>query len=133
MIAVHTHVRGGVRSYTMGVTFVEGTVTGSNGKQATVRFLVDSGATYTLLPHQDWQAIGLTPKRSVTFTLADGTSVERKVSECHIALPQGEGHTPVILGEPGDEPLLGVVTLEILGLVLNPFTRTLQPMRMLLV
>jgi hypothetical protein len=26
---------------------------------------------------------------------------------------------------------LGVVTLEILGLVLNPFTRTLQPMRML--
>ncbi|PIZ26181.1 MAG: aspartyl protease, partial [Chloroflexi bacterium CG_4_10_14_0_8_um_filter_57_5] len=47
-------------------------------------------------------------------------------------LPQGEGHTPVILGEPGDEPLLGVVTLEILGLTLNPFTRQLQPMRMLL-
>jgi hypothetical protein len=39
----------------------------------------------------------------------------------------------VILGEPGDEPLLGAVTLEILGLVLNPFKRTLQPMRMLLV
>jgi len=38
----------------------------------------------------------------------------------------------VILGEPGDEPLLGVVTLEILGLTLNPFTRQLQPMRMLL-
>jgi hypothetical protein len=29
--------------------------------------------------------------------------------------------------------LLGVVTLEILGLILNPFTRELQPMRMLLV
>ena len=43
-----------------------------------------------------------------------------------------EGHTPVILGEPGDEALLGVVTLEILGLVFNPFNRTLQPMRMLL-
>ena len=55
------------------------------------------------------------------------------MSECHIALPQGEGHTPVILGEPGDEALLGTVTLEILGLVLNPFTRELQPMRMLLV
>lgn len=26
----------------------------------------------------------------------------------------------------------GVVTLEIFGLVLNPFTRTLQPIRMLL-
>jgi len=41
--------------------------------------------------------------------------------------------SPFILGEPGDEPLLGVVTLEILGLVLNPFNRTLQPMRSLLV
>ena len=38
----------------------------------------------------------------------------------------------MILGEPGDEPLLGVVTIEILGLVLNPFKRTLEPMRMLL-
>ena len=117
----------------MGITYIEGVVTGPNSKQATVRFLVDSGATYTLLPYEDWQAIGLAPKRSVTFTLADGTTIERKVSECHIALPHGEAHTPVILGEPGDEPLLGVVTLEILGLVLNPFTRKLQPMQMLLV
>ena len=44
----------------------------------------------------------------------------------------GEGHTPVILGEPGDEALLGVVTLEILGLVLDSFKRTLRPMRALL-
>ncbi len=117
----------------MGVTYIEGIVTGVKEKQATIRFLVDSGATYTLLPHKDWKAIGLSPKRSVTFTLADGTTLERKVSECHINLPEGEGHTPVILGEPGDEALLGAVTLEILGLVLNPFTRTLQPMRMLLV
>ena len=116
----------------MGVTYIEGLVTGPSGKQASVHFLVDSGATYTLLPHQVWQEIELTPKRSVTFTLADGTTVEREVSECHLALPQGEAHTPVILGQPGDEALLGVVTLEILGLVLNPFTRTLQPMRMLL-
>ena len=31
-----------------------------------------------------------------------------------------------------DQALLGVVTLEILGLVFNPFDRTLHPMRMLL-
>jgi hypothetical protein len=42
------------------------------------------------------------------------------------------GHTPVVLGEEVDEALLGIVTLEILGLVLNPFTRTLQPTRMVL-
>ena len=117
----------------MGITYIEGVVTGPSGKQATVRFLVDTGATYTLLAAEESRLIELTPKRSLTFTLADGTMIERKVTECHIALPQGEGHTPIIIGDPGDEPLLGVVTLEILGLVLNPFNRTLQPMRMLLV
>ena len=117
----------------MGVVYVEGTVTGPTGKKASVRFLVDSGATYTLLPERVWKEIKLVPKRTATFTLADGTTIERKIPECYISLPQGEGHTPVILGEPGDEALLGIVTLEILGLVLNPFTRELQPMRMLLV
>ncbi|UCG41761.1 MAG: aspartyl protease family protein [candidate division WOR-3 bacterium] len=117
----------------MGVTYIEGTVTGPTGKSVTTRFLVDSGATYALLPKPDWEQIGLKPKRTVAFVLADGTTIERQVSEGHIALPQGEAHTPVILGETGDEPLLGVVTLEILGLVLNPFDRTLQPMRSLLV
>jgi len=116
----------------MGVTYIEGIITGLTGKRSTVRFLVDGGATYSLLPYEDWQIIGLSAKRSMNFTLADGTTVERQVSECHISLPQGEGHTPVILGQPGDEALLGIVTLEILGLVLNPFNRTLQPMRMLL-
>jgi clan AA aspartic protease len=113
----------------MGLTFVAGTVTGKKGKTATVEFLIDSGAIYSLLPEKDWKAIGLKPKRSMTFILADGTKVKRDVSECHIALPQGDAHTPVILGEPGDDALLGAVTLEILGLVLNPFNRTLQVMQ----
>ena len=116
----------------MGVTYVEGVVSGAAGQPVNVRFLVDSGATYTLLPTDVWKGLGLAPKRNVTFSLADGTTVERAVSEAHIRLPEGEGHTPVILGEPGDEALLGAVTLEILGLVLHPFKRTLEPMRMLL-
>lgn len=116
----------------MGLTYVEGVVAGPSGKSPPVQFLVDSGATYTLLPNSVWREIGLAPKRTHTFALADGTLVERQISECHITLDLGDGHTPVILGEEGDEPLLGAVTLEILGLVLNPFTRSLHPMRMML-
>jgi hypothetical protein len=89
-------------------------------------------AAQALLPHTTWRSIGLHAKRSIECTLADGTAIERQVSECHIALPQGDGHTPVILGEPGDAALLGIITLENLGLILNPFSLTLQPMRMLL-
>jgi len=125
-------VRLGKEVVSVGITYVEGVLTGPTGKQATLRFLVDSGATYTLVPHDVSRALDLAPKRTVAFTLADGTIIERAVSECHIALAEGEGHTPVILGEPGDEALLGVVTLENLGLILHPFKRTLEPMRMLL-
>ncbi|MEX2156160.1 MAG: aspartyl protease family protein [Gemmatimonadales bacterium] len=118
----------------MGISYVEGTVRGPGGEEQPVRFLIDSGAMYSLLPESVWKAIGLVPKREMQFSLADGTTVRRSVSECHITLPQGEGHTPVVLGEPGDaEPLLGVVTLEILGLVFDPFRRVLHPMRALMV
>lgn len=106
-------------------------VSGPSGAARTVRFVVDSGAKYTLLPEPDWRAIGLAPKRRLTFVLADGPGIARDVSECHIVLPQGDGHTPVILGEADDEALLGVVTLEILGFVLHPFNRTLRPARLL--
>jgi clan AA aspartic protease len=114
------------------IFYIQGQVKGPNGEQADVEFLVDSGATYSVLPKEIWEQLGLKPKRRMTFTLADGTPIERSISEAYIILPQGEAHTPVVLGEDGDQALLGVVTLEILGLVFNPFDRTLQPMRMLM-
>ncbi len=89
-------------------------------------------ATYSLLPESVWRPIGLEPTREMTFTLADGAKVERQISRCYLVLPQGEDYTPVILSEPGDEALLGLVTLEILGLVFHPFSRTLHPMPMML-
>ena len=116
----------------MGTPYLKAVVTGPTGKKATVRFLVDSGASYALLPDDVWKRLGLKPKRTELFALADGTTIERKVSEAHVALADADGHTPVILGENGDQPLFGVVTLENLGLVLNPFSRKLQPMRLLL-
>ena len=116
----------------MGITYVDAEATGPTGKQAPVRLMVDSGATYSLLPEDVWKAIGLEPTRAMNFSLADGTQISRNISRCWLSLEHGEDYTPVILGEPGDDGLLGVITLEILGLVLNPFNRTLQPMRAML-
>jgi predicted aspartyl protease len=65
-----------------------------------------------------------------TFTLADGSHVDRQISECKIALNGVERHSPVVLGKPGDEALLGVMTLEVLGLLLDPFKRELRPMKL---
>jgi predicted aspartyl protease len=116
----------------MGITNVTGRARGPNGDEETVEFLVDSGSMYTLLPNEVWRAIGLEATREERFSLADGTSITRNMSSCYMVLPHGETHTPVVLGEPGDGALLGVITLEELGLMLNPFSRTLHPMRLLM-
>jgi len=114
----------------MGLTYVEGQLIGRDNVSETVKFLVDSGASYTLLPKTAWEKLELKPKKKLNFTLADGTEIERGISECYIKILDEEGHTPVILGEENDDALLGVITLEIFGLILNPFTRTLQPMQL---
>ena len=111
----------------MGITYTHAVVS-SNGHQENVRFLVDSGASYTSLPEEVWQALGLTGKRSIRIQLADGTILQRSIGECRIALEWGDVVTPVILGAPGDVALLGAMTLEELGLVLHPLSRTLRPM-----
>jgi clan AA aspartic protease len=114
----------------MGLTYVDATVTGPTGKSQKLEFLVDGGAGYSLLPAKVWKALKLKPMEKQTFTLADGTHVDRKISKCRIAINGIERHLPVILGESGDEPPLGVIMLENLGLILDPFKRELRPMRL---
>ena len=117
----------------MGITYVAGTVTGPAGTAA-VEFLVDSGAQYTLLPEAIWRRIGLVGRRQQRFRLEDGTQTTREVGLATVNLVDlGETPTPIILGQTGDVALLGAVTLEELGLVLNPFTRTLHPAALLMV
>ena len=117
----------------MGVTYVSGTAVGPSGEEG-LDFLVDSGSQYTLIPEQAWRRIGLESRRRQRFRLADGTLMEREISNCVVRLANlGETPTPVILGAAGDVALLGAVTLEELGLVLNPFSRTLHPAALLMV
>ncbi len=118
----------------MGLTYVEATLTSPSRRRRPkrVRFLVDSGAIYSVLRRPDWRALGLTPERKLDFVLADGTALTRGVSECTFELEGRRATSPVVLGQTEDEGLLGAVTLETLGLMLNPLSRTLQPMRMVL-
>ncbi|HEY7165752.1 MAG TPA: retroviral-like aspartic protease family protein [Candidatus Binatia bacterium] len=102
------------------------------GSGRNVRFLVDSGAIYFVLPENVWRPLRLTPERQVEFTLADGTTITRGVSECRFEIRGHAATSPVVLGENHDGALLGAVTLETLGLMLNPLTREILPMRMAL-
>jgi len=116
----------------VGLVYIDGIVKHGD-KKVHVRFLVDSGATYTVLKKEVWEYLGLKPLGEMEFILADGTVIRRKISEALIELPgYGERHSPVVLGESEDENLLGIVTLEIFGLILDPFKRELRPIRALM-
>ncbi len=94
-----------------------------------VRLLVDSGADYSVLPARIWKALGLRPVRRVEFEMADGTVIVRGVSEAEFTLHGRRATSPVVLGAEEDSALLGAVTLETMGLVLNPLSRTLHDMQ----
>ncbi len=115
----------------MGLTSIAAKV-GKGKKAMEVDFLVDSGATYTLLPEKVWLRLGLKPIEDMKFTLADGTVITRSISEVRFEYGGRARTIQVILGEGNDEALLGALTLESLGLILNPFTRELLPMRLML-
>jgi predicted aspartyl protease len=77
-----------------------------------------------------WEELGPKPMGEMEFVSADGTVIKRAISEALLELPgYGERHTPVVPGESKDENLLGVVTLEKFGLVLDPLKRELRPAR----
>jgi clan AA aspartic protease len=105
----------------------------TSSKKIDVEFLIDSGAIYSLVPASQLKILGIKPYKTLDFILADGSKMTRKVGDAYFEYNGEGGAAPVIFGEKGDEPLLGVTTLESLGLILNPFKRELYPMRMLMV
>ena len=95
-------------------------------------FLVDTGAQYTVVPKHVWQHLGLKPDRNQKFSLADGKIISRPIGSAFIEFQGIKSASPIVLGGPKDNLLLGVVTLENLGLGINPFTREIYPSKLLL-
>lgn len=93
-------------------------------------FLVDSGALYTVVPEENLIKLGIKPHRIQEFTLADGTHVQRKIGNAIFELEGAQAPAPVIFGKKGDAAILGIVTLEALGLMLDPLQRKLLPMKL---
>jgi clan AA aspartic protease len=99
---------------------------------ARVRFLVDSGALYSVVPARTLEKLGVKPHSSRTFILADGTEVTRRMGDAVFRLDGRQGASPVLFGEEKDSALLGAVTLESLGVLLDPLRRELRPLPMVL-
>src|SRR5439155_26517117 len=97
------------------------------------RLIVDSGAVFTIVPARLLRGIGIRPDRVERFELADGTSVTREVGSAVYQLGRRlRAAAPVVFGKRTDASLLGVVTLEVLGLSIDPLRHELRPLRPML-
>jgi aspartyl protease family protein len=118
----------------MGLTYIQASVAnpGRPRRSARLKLLVDSGAFYSVVPTPVLRRLGIKPGRSKSFILADGTTVKRSIGQALFRLNGEEAASPVIFGEENDSSLLGSVSLEALGLFLDPLKRELRPLPMLL-
>lgn len=118
----------------MAVTYLDVEVANPTAPERTERieFLVDSGATASLVSSSVLERLGLRPLSEQTFFLANGDRIVRKKGYAMFKYAEKVGVSDVIFGEPGDATLLGALTLESLGSILDPIRRELLPMPMLL-
>lgn len=112
----------------MGVLFVEADVSWHTEER--VRFLVDTGATYTVVPEDLADRLGtVRSPRSLAVTLADGSVRSMFGTTIAMRLAGREALVTALIAPAGSEPLLGAEALQVLGLAIDPRDGSLHPTR----
>ncbi|HYN23958.1 MAG TPA: clan AA aspartic protease [Pyrinomonadaceae bacterium] len=90
------------------------------------RFLVDTGATDSLVPTEELKKIGVDPVGKQAYELANGKVEEYAFGLAEIVFMDEVTAGRVIFGPDGSEPILGVTALESAGITIDPASRTLR-------
>lgn len=101
-------------------------VRGTKAKEELKDVLIDTGATYTVLPEGILKEIGAWgPISETEVELGDGKKVKATAYGVRIRIKGGEAPCIVITFE-GAKTVIGVETLESIGLKLDPTTGNLE-------
>ena len=92
-----------------------------------VTALVDTGATWTMLPEDIVDALGCSPISERRIRLADGREEIWPITILLVELEGQELPTICLIGRRGGPALLGAVTLEEFALSVDPVARRLVP------
>ena len=112
----------------MGATYVDVTIRNPAMPERTCtdRFLVDTGAFDSLVPGSRLEAIGLRPRGSREYTLADGRRVSLDITVAELEIEGERVGGTIVYGDEDAEPLLGVTALESGGFEVDPRTESLK-------
>lgn len=93
----------------MGATYVDVTIRNPAAPERTWTgpFLVGTGAFDSLVPRSRLEAIGLLPRGSREYTLADGQRIALDITIAELEFEGERVGGTVVYGEEGAEPLLG--------------------------
>jgi clan AA aspartic protease len=92
------------------------------------RMLVDTGATYACISHQMAQELGLHPELEMVVTLADGRKAKAGMALAYVEINGRESGIQLLIFDVS-ETVIGVFTLEALGLAVDPVSGELKPTR----
>ena len=101
---------------------------GNGGAVQQIEALVDTGATYTVLPASLLRdRIGIQPQVRRLFTLADGREMMLPVGQAWLSVQGAEAYSPVVFAEDDGTHILGATTLQTLGLIADTTNHRLIP------
>lgn len=112
----------------MGATYAKVKLTSltSPAKTYTDQFLVDTGATDSVVPANRLKELGILPRGSMRYELADGRKVMFQFGLAEFEVMGRVTSGKIVFGSEGSEPLLGVAILESAALRVNPVTKKLE-------
>lgn len=100
----------------VGTFYVDFTLWNRDGSASrTLRGLVDTGASYALIPASVLADLGIAPEKTRRFQLADGTAQEFPVGWAGIELDGQRENVHIVFG-PENRVLLGAMALEAFAL-----------------
>jgi len=111
----------------VGHIYADITCLGPNGKQAGLRLLVDTGASYTWLPRRLLESLGVTPTRTMSFDVGDNRSIRRRVGELVVGISGFRATTVVVFAGKNDANVIGQNALLGLALEVDPRRERLRP------
>ena len=89
--------------------------------------VVDTGASYTIVPASILDELGIERRRTRTFKLADGSRREMSLGWVEIELEGEIDYVHIVFGPDQDTILLGAMTLEVFALAADAKHRRLIP------
>ena len=89
-------------------------------------FLVDTGATDSLVPRPYLESIGLRPRGRRVYELADGREITMDITVGELEFMGETVGGTILFGDADTEPLLGVTALESVGIEVDPTNQRLK-------